>query len=306
MGKRRSIFQQLNNAIENGFSERMDKHSYKKENGYGDSDKIFSYSGLNNMRDFARNLSNFFKQNYPEIKNLNEVKEEHLQNFLNSKNEKGCSQQTLNLYKSNLNKLENLINDRYRTCNWDFKDKIITPTSTKQYDPSRGAKNPISREDYNKILDYFRENKSTSGDAILAQNGLGFRVEELAQIKVKDVDLEKGELKFSNTKGGKEIKRDINDIKDILKRNMDGKVPEDKIFNVKSDSINVQLGRIEDKLGLDKHSNHDIRRLLAQEKYDSYREEGLSKEDALAKTSTWLNHVTPRERMLTQSYITIH
>lgn len=303
MGRNRNLFQQFNNAITSSFNEGTDKHGYKRENGFGDSDKIFSYSSLNNMRDFARNFSNYLKENFSDIKRLDQVREEHLQSFLNDKNEKGCSQNTLNLYKSNLDKLENLINKRYEGCNWDFKDKVKTPTSAKQFDPARGAGSTMTEEDYNKLKEYLSEHRSTSGDALLAQDSLGFRVEELAQLKVGDVDLEKGELTFNNTKGGKEIKRDISNVKDIFKRNMEGKNPEDKIFNIKSDSINQQLSRVQDKLGLEKHSNHNIRRLLAQQKFNECRNSGMSKQEALDTTSNWLNHNAGRNDLLAKSYI---
>ena len=304
MSKQRSLFQQFNYAINENFKEGRDKHAEKKADPEL-TEKIYSYSSMNNLKDFSKNLSNFFKENNPDIKRIGDIKESNLQDFLNAKKEEGCSQNTLNMYRSNINKLEQIVNKTFNSVRWDVKD-LETPISPKKIDPSRGAQNPISREDYNKILDYFKENKSASGDAILAQNGLGLRVEELAQIKVKNVDLEKGELKFSNTKGGKELTKNINNIKDVLMRNMDGKNPEDKIFNIKSGSINKQLNRVEDKLGLTRHSTHDIRRLLAQEKYDSCREQGMSKQESLAVTSKFLNHITPRERMLTKSYIIIH
>ncbi|HII4398346.1 TPA: hypothetical protein ACY4RQ_003043 [Clostridium perfringens] len=38
-----------------------------------------------------------------------------------------------------------------------------------------------------------------------------------------------------------------------------------------------------------RYSNHDIRRLIAQEKYDSYRADGLSIKDAANRTSIWLS-----------------
>lgn len=304
MGKNRSIFQQFNNAINNCFKEGMDKHA-DKANDPSLNEKIYSYSSMNNLKDFAKNLSNYIKENYPNIKRIGDIKEEQLQNFLNNKNEKGCSQNTLDLYKSNLNKLEMIVNKTYSSVNWDFKNALETPASIKEFDSNRGTNSVISREDYNKILEYCRENRSTSGDAILLQNGLGIRVEELAQIKLNNIDFENNKIIFDNTKGGKELIREMtSEVRKIICERINN-TTNNKIISIKSDSINAQLRRIEDRLGIDRHSVHDIRRLIAQEKYDSYREEGYSKKEALEKTSKWLNHVGPREHMITKSYINI-
>lgn len=304
MGKNRSIFQQFNNAINNCFKEGMDKHADKAYNPVL-TEKVYSYSAMNNLKDFAKNLSNYIKENYPDTKRLGDIKEEQLQNFLNYKNAKGCSQNTLDLYKSNLNKLEMVVNKTYSSVNWDFKNTLETPASTKEFDKNRGVDSVITREDYNKILEYCRENKSTSGDAILLQNGLGIRVEELAQLKVNNIDFENNKIILDNTKGGKELIREMTpEVRKIIYERINN-TTNNKIIDVKSDSINAQLRRIEDRLGIDRHSVHDIRRLIAQEKYDSYREEGYSKKKALEKTSRWLNHVGPRQEMITKSYITI-
>lgn len=304
MGKNRSMFQQFNNAINSCFTEGMDKHADKAFNLMA-TEKIYSYSSMNNLKDFAKNLSNYFKENYPDTKRIADIKEEHLQNFLNYKNKEGCSQNTLNLYKSNLNKLEIVVNKTYSSVNWDFKNTLETPASIKVYDSNRGVDSVIKREDYNKILEYCRENRSTSGDAILLQNGLGIRVEELAQLKVNNIDLDNNKIILDNTKGGKVLVREMtSEVRKIIIERVNNTI-NNKIIDIKSDSINAQLRRMEDKLGLTRHSIHDIRRLIAQEKFDTYREEGCSKKEALEKTSKWLNHVGPREKMITKSYIKI-
>ena len=51
-------------------------------------------------------------------------------------------------------------------------------------------------------------------------------------------------------------------------------------------------------MGLERHSNHDIRRLIAQEKYDSFRESGMSIKEAANETSKWLSHGDDRLNML--------
>ncbi|XZK46581.1 hypothetical protein ACSXCQ_14880 (plasmid) [Clostridium perfringens] len=150
------------------------------------------------------------------------------------------------------------------------------------YSSVRGVNSVITREDYNKILDYAEKNISESGYAVRLQDFLGVRVEEVARISRENINLEDKTIKFVNTKGGRELTKDI---------------------SIQGDSINRYLNRIEDKLGIERHSNHDIRRLIAQEKYDSYRKNGLSIKEAANKTSEWLSHGDNRTELLEKSYI---
>jgi len=310
MGKK-STFQQFNYALENNFEEGIDKHSYQKDHDHKVDNKVFGYTSLNNLRDVAKNICNYLKESNIKINNLNDIKSEHLQGFLNSKQSAGRSQATLNNYSGAIRKLELCVNKTYKSVNWDFNSDLITPTSIKEDSTNRGASSVISREDYNKIIEYCKDNRSISGDTILLQNHVGVRVEELAQLKIKNIDLENNKINFTNTKGGRPITKDIpEDIKKIIEENMLDKNgnPKDlnsKLFDIKSGSINKQLGRIQNKLGLEKHSIHDLRRCLAQEFYDNCRENGDSKDVALLKTSQFLGHNNARERMMTKSYITI-
>lgn len=58
-----------------------------------------------------------------------------------------------------------------------------------------------------------------------------------------------------------------------------------------------------DKLGLDHHSWHSVRRRIAQDKYDAYRGSGMTRMDALSKVSLWLNHGPNRQKMVKKSYV---
>ena len=66
----------------------------------------------------------------------------------------------------------------------------------------------------------------------------------------------------------------------------------DRIRFPKDGSINKYLLRTERKLGLEEHSFHDIRRRIAQDKYDEFRTSGMSRSDSLRAVSAWLNHGT--------------
>lgn len=303
MARTRSLTSQINFALSENFTEGMDKHAYKKENREM-TNKIYSYTELHNLKDFGKNLSNFFKENDMQIRNVKDIKPEHLQTFLNAKAET-CTQKTLDTYKSYINKLEEVLNSTYKSCNLDFRNTVVTPVAEMQASTERGVGAVISRTDLNKILSYAEENRSTSGDAVILQNVLGVRVEELVQIKISNINLNNNTILLDNCKGGKDLIRKFPDsVKNIIKENIENSKT-DKLFDIKSSTINRYLNRVEDRLGIDRHSVHDIRRLIAQEHYDAYREEGYSKREALEKTSKWLNHVGPREQMITKSYIII-
>lgn len=168
----------------------------------------------------------------------------------------------------------------------------------------RGVGSVISRCDYNKILKYAKENISESGYAVRLQDFLGVRVEEVARISKNNINLAARTIKLTNTKGGRELIREIPAdkvglVKEILEKNYHS----ERLLSIKGDSINRYLNRVEDKLNIERHSNHDIRRLIAQEKYDSYRSEGMSIKEADSETSKWLNHNDDRTSLLEKSYI---
>ena len=303
MGRTRSLTSQINFALSDNFTEGMDKHADKKQNREM-TNKIYSYTELHNLKDFGKNLSNFFKENNMKIRNVKDIKAEHLQIFLNSKAEY-CTQKTLDTYKSYINKLEVVLNSTYKSCNLDFRNTVVTPVAEIKASTERGVGAAISRTDLNKILSYAAEHRCKSGDAVIVQNSVGVRVEELVQIKITNIDLNNNTILLDNCKGGKNLIREFPDsVKNIIKENIENSKT-NKLFDIKSATINRYLNRVEDRLGIDRHSVHDIRRLVAQEKFDAYREEGFSKKEALEKTSRWLNHVGPRQQMITKSYITI-
>ena len=76
-----------------------------------------------------------------------------------------------------------------------------------------------------------------------------------------------------------------------------------RVHAPKDDSLNKYLRRTEDRLGLERHSFHDLRRYVAQEKYDEYRHKGADRTQALNKVGEWLNHGDNRAVMVLESYI---
>lgn len=299
----RNLYGQMTYAINRNFKERVDKRAFKEENGKGMSEKIFSYSEKFRLKQMAKSFQIYAKNNNLNIKLVKDIKAEHIQAFLENAKDNNCTQGTLDTYSNSFFKLEQVI-DKTFSVNVNWRKEIVVPTTERKLSSNRGVNSVMSREDYNKILNYAEQNKSQSGLALQMQNFLGVRVEEIARIKKENINLKERTIKFVNTKGGKELTRDISENKvDFVKSILEEKFDIKQLFSIEGDSVNRYLNRIEDKLEIEKHSNHDIRRLIAQENYDKCREEGATIKEAANKTSKWLSHGDNRQDMLERSYI---
>ena len=303
--KNRNINGQITYAINKCFKEGIDKRAYKIKAGRAMGDKVFSYAEKYRLKDMAKSLQKFLKDNGRDVKYVKDIQSEDIQGYLESEKARGCTQNTIDTYANSLFKIQEAINATYGVrTNW--RSEISIPVAEKAHSVDRGVNSVITREDYNKILDYAAKNRSESGYAVRLQDFLGVRVEEVARISRDNINLEERTIKFVNTKGGRELTRDIpNDRVELVKEVLEHNYHEDRLFSIKGDSINRYLNRIEDKLRIERHSNHDIRRLIAQEKFDGYRKSGLSIKDAANKTSAWLSHGDNRNELLEKSYINL-
>ena len=298
---KRNLYGQMTYAINKNFKEGVDKRAYKQANGKGMGSKIFSYGEKYRLKQLAKSFQIYAKENELNIKLVKDIRQENIQDFLEKVKERGCTQNTINSYANSLFKIQNTLNSN---LNLKWREEIAIPQVEKKSSSTRGVDSVISREDYNKILNYAEENRSQSGLALQMQNWLGVRVEEIARIKKEFISLKDKTITFKNTKGGKVLIRNIPEDKiDFVKSVIEHNFHEDRLFSIEGKSINKYLNRVQDQLGLKRHSNHDIRRLVAQEKYDSFREDGMSIKDAANETSKWLSHGDDRLNMLERSYI---
>ncbi len=300
---KRNLFGQMTYAINKNFTERVDKRAFKKANGGGMGNKIFSYGEKYRLKQLAKSFQIYAKKNNLNIKMVKDIKPEHVQKFLEDAKERDCTQNTINSYANSLFKIQNTLNSTYN-LNLKWQEEIAIPQVKQKSSSTRGVDSVISREDYNKILNYAEENMSQSGLVLQMQNWLGVRVEEVARIKKEFISLKDRTITFKNTKGGKKLIRDIPEEKiDFIKSIIEHNFHNERLFSIEGKSINKYLNRVQDQLGLERHSNHDIRRLIAQEKYDSFRESGMSIKESANETSKWLSHGDDRTSMLERSYI---
>lgn len=70
----------------------------------------------------------------------------------------------------------------------------------------------------------------------------------------------------------------------------------ERIVDIKEDSVNKQLSRVEEALGIrEKYKNactgiHSIRKMVAQREYDRCRNGGMARKQAMEWVSAYLGH----------------
>ena len=298
----KSIYNQFYFAVDSNFSERIDKHAYRKENGYEASDKVFSYSTRKQLLEGAKTFSNYIKEN-TDIKLVKNITADIINAYLDFKKEKGNTQNSIDTDAKIIKKLEILTEKTYNLKNLNWAEKMEIPIAYQKNSEDRGAKAQMSNTDLEKIISYCKEHKCQSTYSIQLESFLGIRVREIVLIKLKDIDYDKNTVKITG-KGNKEITRTLtSEQMQLIKEIQAQKYDKDKLFNIKDATVNAQLRKIEDRLKLERHSVHDIRRTVAQNLYDKCREEGMDRKQALEQASKWLSHGEKRETMLVKSYI---
>ncbi|ELC8402871.1 hypothetical protein QYB42_003053, partial [Clostridium perfringens] len=163
--KNRNINGQITYAINKCFKEGIDKRAYKIQEGRAMGDKVFSYAEKYRLKDMAKSLQKFLKNNGRDVKYVKDIKSEDIQGYLESAKARGCTQNTIDTYANSLFKIQEAINATYGVrTNW--RSEISIPVAEKAHSVDRGVNSVITREDYNKILDYAAKNRSESGYAV--------------------------------------------------------------------------------------------------------------------------------------------
>ncbi len=282
------IKHQMRRAIINAFREGIDKHSIKLSGE--DAKLVYSYSTKFNLLDTASLFGDYLKS--IGINHYRKVTEKVIGDFLEKKAE-SCTQATVDKYRSEIKSIGLLL-----SVDWGCSKVYST---LKGRSASRGVGSVISSEDLDKIIEYGDKHKPCASAIIIKlEREIGVRVSDMCYgIHVRPDVLE------VKCKGGKwrtyEITPKIREIvnSEAFKKYM----VDDKFKSVTDGAVNRYLNRVEDALGMERHSFHDIRRRIAQDKYDSFRAAGVSRSKAIDLTADWLNHNSGREKMLLVSYI---
>lgn len=272
------------------FRENMNKHQIKMTDK--DQVGVWSYGTKFDLLNKADTFSKYCSEQG--VTRLEKVDRALITQFLESKSNEGCTDRTVEAYRSAISRIGTI-----SKCDWSV-ERVVS--RGRAVSPDRGAASVISQEDYNKLIEYCERNPSKSGACVLLEREIGVRVADMAYgMRITDT-----ELKISS-KNGKICTRPITPkVRNIIEskpfksmiKGGGGRVrcPQD-------DSINKYLRRTEDKLKIERHSFHDLRRFKAQEKYNEYRKKGLNRTEALSAVGVWLNHGENRAKMVLESYI---
>lgn len=300
----KNLKHQFLHAINSSFKEGMDKHSLKAQ-GVRNDGKIFSYSDRKNLIDTACNFSNYMKESHPNIKQVKDVTADHIQGFLNSKKD-SCSKATLNQYCSKFNKLEKCVNNTYNT-NANYKG-FTAPTGKEN---TKIRNSSMSQGDFKKLENAFKGSKSSGATAIQLAARAGLRVSECTKLQGRDVDIKNNCIHVIGGKGGRNRDVPIRPQDKVYFSNLKASVTStERICPVKTDSINKSVQRAMEKAGIKNNytdtSIHCIRKMYAQDSYNSFRASGMSIQESLDNTSKLLGHGENRNDLMKEYVLNIH
>ena len=257
-------------------------------------EKIYSYAYKNNLRDLANNFANYMKNEHEDVKMLKDIKEEHVIGFLETKEREGVSSSTLNTYRAEMAKLGRMASNTYN-CRIDMSCDDFKPHKVEKI-RDKAMKN----DHYEKFLKATEDSSSQSRAAIIVCREFGLRVSEV--IKIRQEDIKSDKLHIDRSKGGRsrdiEIRKDSQ--REALSNLIDKGKGDDKILDIKGDSVNKFLREGMEKLGITDYRDsktgvHSIRKMYAQERYEEELEKGLSHKEAWGNVSEELGHGRDRE-----------
>lgn len=293
---KRNLRHILRSVVFSSFVPGRSKHRDKLANQT--SGKIYSYRTRNALLDIIDAFCGWLIIKGYQLDTPEQIQPEHVYQFLSERAEY-CTQATIDSYRSLLASLGRCISCR---CNIpEFDLHVPRVWAKRKGSGKRGAAASMPRAEYEQILEYCREHPSGSSFAVLLQNHLGGRATDVCyRMRVTSTSV------CMTCKAGKVLFRTITPaLKELLDdpRFAAYRAPDNSFFLPKPRSVNQYLRKLEQRMGLDLHSWHDIRRLLAQEEYDRLRRIGYSRNDALCTVGLWLNHGPQRQKLVLKSYV---
>ena len=264
----------------------FDKHS-DKHNPQADSDHIIkSLSAKSNLKDFAHDFAAFIKNEYG-VKQVKQITPDMCQSYIERKVDEGCSLKTIKTYQSNLLKISKCANKAFN-IRTDYsvsvdESKIEKTETIKQYS--------FTRAEMEKILAAPRSCDSLTALKFAYQTGV--RVNTLERLEVRHIDFKNGEITIYKDKGNRtRVLPMSEETAKLLREQIKGKNPQDRVFAVRKGSVNRYLRRRCEKLnirtpdGKIKSGVHSIRKLWAEENAERH---------GTAKTMLALGHGEDRK-----------
>ena len=208
------------------------------------------------------------------------------QSFIDKKCSEGCTEKTVKAYQSLLNKIEICVNHRFHS-NVNYRTEINKELIQDRVSIKDFA---FTNAEMEKILDY--KGRSECINVVRFNSVVACRINTCDKIKVQDVSIRNNDvfIDIRNDKGGRfrtVVIENNKEFANFCRELRSGKNPNDRLFNVKSDSVNKFIRRRCSALGIKtpdgqvKSGNHSIRKNVAT----SY-----SKSHGVGKPMEFLGH----------------
>lgn len=271
---------QFKQAIEASLALGSDKHSIKKqqiENDY----RIYSYASRKEYIDFAYRFVGFLKEYYPDIKQVKQIRVEHVNAYLQSKS--NLTQKSMQHEVSCINKMELCCKRKY-TIKIDWRTGRKVPVQKVE----RLRKTTFTDKQIKGIEKFLESKRDCAGkDGYYLAKAFSLRASEVVNLQYRDICLDKGKygvLHIHESKGKRN--RDIQLTKDereflvkFLERKGYGEksaLGKERIVPLRSDSLCCYLNRICKQLGYSnivesKTSYHALRKYTITQYYKEQR-----------------------------------
>lgn len=309
---------QLNYAIQSCF-----KGNSQQSGGYGSSKhsdmaagqkngKIYSWGSYHGRIETACQFASFVRENYPDVRNANQLTPEMAESFLLSK-AGTCTTETIDTYRSNLASLGENINRTYASAHVDLKVGKVVGTTANQESRCKAMTNA----DLAALRDSYRPG-STGHKAVSLAECTGCRASEIVRLKGSSIEIHNSSsatVYVKDGKGGRDRAIQISDpagvrtLADIKASVGDN----ERIVPCKAGSIQKSINRHMKALGgsaggsmKDNYSMtgfHSIRKNFAQREFDRARQSGCSRQESLDRVSAQLGHGAGRDLATLQRYV---
>ena len=309
----RSLNHQFNFIMQNAIAFGASKRSYRKQQGKKKSDKIFSYSSYDSIKETATSLVKFLKEKHPDVKLIKEIKKEYITEFLDEK-EKTCNDSTLVKHKQHIESLALFASDSFKIKIDLTVDKVYSKKEHQHTKKGRG----MTLEVFAAIEEMLeKSDRKVDKNTLLLMRFCrisGLRVDELAHQKIKDLYIDGGKYNYGYI--------DVTDGKHGRKRIVDITTEEDRkiiiqvIENSRKEGIDVickratatlenRLTNAKKRAGVNDYliGWHSIRKLAAQRYYNFVRQ-NTSRRDAIGLTNLFLGHGYDRGKNALETYVT--
>ncbi len=284
MGKIRSLNQQINYSISQNCRIGVSKRADKRNPVTDSASKIYSVQYAENIRDTAKNFTNWAKENCRDLKMVKDIKPEHINAWINCR-EKNWSNKTLENHISRMKLIQKQLCITYGLT------PLVMDWSGSRHDVAHTVRDKaMSREDCDKIRKVLSDKVTKGRVAIEITSRTGLRVKEVARLHSKCINTTKWVIEVrEGAKNGRfrdvPIRENDRSFFAELKENTKGYY----VCNgVKEDSLNVAIRRAMKELNLDKkypQTEHAVRKLYSSERMEELR--GHDKAENRLEREAW-------------------